>query len=154
MPSGLTARPCGLILDTTAIIHVHRNRAQDRVRQLNFRFACPQAVADEFMFGSRSGGSFRAQFPWLSVVPNTASPRPLADGLGRGEQMAILECYRDRGSHVLVSDDNLARKVASRERVCTIDSRALFSMVHARGLSTVPEFLSNLRSVLGLGRVR
>lgn len=149
MPHGRGPDECLFVLDTTALIHIHRNSAQEVVRRLGFPFVAPRSVANEFSRGLRNHESFSRRFPWLKVVADSNSSQALAEGLGPGEQMAIRHCMSDCDGSILISDDKLARTVALREHVCTVDSRSLFSMVYARGLTRRTQYVSHLRSVLG-----
>lgn len=138
------------VLDTTVLIKLHRNRCMDDVRRLEQRFECPQTVAAEFARGRRVAGSLKSEFPWLRIVGDLTRTFSFGEGLGPGEEQAILHCLTDGDSRVFVSDDKLARRRAVDAGIGTIDSTALVSMVYAKGVTMGKVYLQQLRMMLSM----
>lgn len=152
MPVRDDGHDLAFVLDTTVLIKLHRNRCTEDVRRLEQRFECPQTVAAEFAKGRRIPRTLRSEFPWLSVVADTCESFALGEGLGPGEEQAILHCLSDGEYRIFVSDDKLARQRAVAAGIGTIDSAALVSMIYAKGVTQARAYIQQLRMMLSMRR--
>ncbi len=152
MPVRADSRNLAFVLDTTVLIKLHRNRCTEDVRRLEQRFECPKTVAAEFAKGRRFPGTLRSEFPWLRVVADTHKTFIQGEGLGPGEEQAILHCLSDGDYRIFVSDDKLARQRALDAGIGTIDSAALVSMIYAKGVTQARAYIQQLRMMLSMRR--